>query len=86
MPHMHVCVDHDYDAIDLCRQRNSCSDNESLVRLMNVPSLVSVCFPIKTGRVKTLPYLGSVRIRDDAPRTKKALANSPGPSHPFYGV
>jgi hypothetical protein len=63
-----------------------CSDNESLVRLMNVPSLVSVCFLIKTGQVRTLPYLGSVRIRDDAPRTKKALANSPGPSHPFYGV
>jgi hypothetical protein len=57
-----------------------CSDNESLVRLMNVPSLVTVCFLIKTGQVRTL------RIRDDAPRTKKALANSPGPSHPFYGV
>ena len=63
-----------------------CSENESLVRLLNVSSLVSVCFLIKTGQVRALPYFGSVRIGDDTPRTKKALANSPGPSHPFYGV
>jgi hypothetical protein len=48
-----------------------CLDNESLVRLLNVPSLVSVCFLIKTGQVRALPYLGSVRIGDDTPRTKR---------------